>query len=304
MSKYIDIIKNNLYLLLIFISVNNKFEISMNNKFKINVNNKFKNRRYIFDEKSLSYKPLIFTRKQKFWKTFKWIFSSFSFGAIAFVFIFSNFDSPKEKYLKREIEFLKFNFEDISEKMKMSERVLSKIHNRDNNIYRTLLEAEPISDEIMEGGFGGIDKYKKFDGYNNSKVIKDISKRIDLLTNKLYIQSKSLDKVSVLVKDKEKMLTHIPAIQPVDDGLTRLVSGFGYRFHPILKQTKMHYGIDFAAPTGTPVYATGDAKVKISGRSSSFGKYIVLDHGYGYETLYAHLSKLNVKKYQKIKKRF
>ena len=156
----------------------------------------------------------------------------------------------------------------------------------------------------MEGGFGGIDKYKKFDGYNNSKVIKDISKRIDLLTNKLYIQSKSLDKVSVLVKDKEKMLTHIPAIQPVDDGLTRLVSGFGYRFHPILKQRKMHYGIDFAAPTGTPVYATGDAKVKISGNSSSFGKYIVLDHGYGYETLYAHLSKLDVKKYQKIKRGF
>lgn len=257
---------------------------------------------YTFDEDTLSYKPLVLTTKKKVMRSFKWLLSSCIFGIVSFVCLLNIIDSPKERNLKRELEFMKFNYENISKKIDLTDKVLQQIRKKDNDLYRAILEVSPKDEDIMIGGFGGINRYSGLLGYHSSQIVQDISKKTDLLMNRLYLQSKSLEELTMLVKDKEKMLDHIPAIQPVDDGISRLVSGFGYRFHPILKQKKMHYGVDFAAHTGTPIYATGNAVVKLTGFSAGYGKYIVLDHGFGYETLYAHLDKIGVQRFSKVKR--
>jgi murein DD-endopeptidase MepM/ murein hydrolase activator NlpD len=181
--------------------------------------------------------------------------------------------------------------------------VLQNVEERDNNIYRVYFEANPISIEQRKSGFGGINRYKDLEGYENSEIITETTESLDKLSKRLVIQSKSLDEIAVLAKNKEALLASIPAIQPVkNDDLKRMASGYGIRMHPILKYRKMHNGMDFSAPTNTEVFATGNATVKKAKRTSGFGNLIVLDHGFGYETYYAHLSEFNVKPGQKVKR--
>tara|TARA_A100001234_G_C12588492_1_gene369416 strand:+ start:199 stop:942 length:744 start_codon:yes stop_codon:yes gene_type:complete len=184
------------------------------------------------------------------------------------------------------------------------ESVLENIEERDNSIYRIYFEASPISEDKRKAGIGGVNRYKKFDGFEYSNIIKESNKKIDVIQKRLTIQSKSLDEIAKLAMDKEKFLKSIPAIQPVNnDDLTRMASGFGYRIDPFTKVRKYHYGMDFTAPQGTPVYATGDGTVvRADNRSSGYGNHIRIDHGYGYTSLYAHLYKFNVKRYQKVKR--
>ncbi|WP_304039095.1 M23 family metallopeptidase, partial [Mesonia mobilis] len=173
----------------------------------------------------------------------------------------------------------------------------------DNNIYRVYFEANPIPEEQRKAGFGGINRYKDLEGYDNSELIMETAKRLDILQKQIVVQSKSLDEIANLAEEKEKLLTAIPAIQPVkNENLKRMASGYGMRMHPILKYRKMHNGMDFSAPTGSLVYATGDAVVKKAQRTTGFGNLVVLDHGFGYETYYAHLSEFKVRRGQKVKR--
>ena len=260
--------------------------------------------KYYYDKKTLSYKSIASTGLDKF----KNFIVYFTFSAILAFFIliifFQYFDSPKEKRLKREINNLISQYEIINSDLDQIELVLDDIQKRDDNIYRTIFEADPIPTSIRKQGFGGINRYKKLSGYSNSDLIITTSKKIDQLTKQLYLQSKSFEEVVDLAKNKSKMLASIPAIQPVaNKDLKRMASGYGYRIHPIYKTRKMHYGMDFSAKTGTEIYATGDGVVsKVRRSKRGYGNYVKINHGFGYETLYAHMSKYIVKKGQKVKR--
>tara|TARA_B110000196_G_scaffold141052_1_gene122138 strand:- start:1021 stop:1857 length:837 start_codon:yes stop_codon:yes gene_type:complete len=217
---------------------------------------------------------------------------------------FQFFDSPKEKRLKDEIYNLTSQYYVINNNMKQIEIVLDDIQERDDNIYRTIFEADPIPNSIRKQGFGGVNRYKKFEGYSNSKIIINTTRKIDQLTKQLYLQSKSFDEIINLAKNKSEMLASIPAIQPVSNkNLSRMASGYGYRIHPIYKTRKLHTGMDFSAKTGTEIYATGDGVIsKIRRSKRGYGNHVKINHGFGYETLYAHMSKYIVKRGQKVKR--
>ena len=211
-------------------------------------------------------------------------------------------ETPKEKSLKRELTNTELQFEVLNKKMKQAEAVLNEIAERDNNLYRIYFEANPIPDEQRKAGFGGINRYQDLEGFDNSELITSSSKRLDILTKQIVVQSKSLDEIAKLAEEKEKLLEAIPAIQPVkNEDLTRMASGYGYRTDPFTKARKFHYGMDFSAPRGTPIYASGDGKVfRADNNSSGYGNHIRIDHGYGYESLYAHMYKYNVRVGQKV----
>jgi Membrane proteins related to metalloendopeptidases len=184
-----------------------------------------------------------------------------------------------------------------------SSKILTQLQERDNNIYRMYFEANPIPEEQRKAGFGGVNRYKDLEGFDNSKMIINLTKDIDVLSKQISVQSQSLDEIVSLAKEKEKMLAAIPAIQPVkNEDLTRMASGYGMRMHPILKYRKMHKGMDFTAPTGTPIYASGNGKVIRAERSATFGNVVYIDHGYGYKTIYAHMSKFNTRKGRQVKR--
>jgi murein DD-endopeptidase MepM/ murein hydrolase activator NlpD len=214
------------------------------------------------------------------------------------------FDSPKEKVLKREIDQLALQYEIMNREMGNVEKVLGNLQETDDNLYRTIFESEPVPSSIREGGIGGINRYEELDGYNNSQLIIETARRLDKIRKRVYIQSKSFDDLIVLAKQKEKMLHCIPAIQPISNkDLKRTASGFGMRIHPIYKIAKFHAGMDFTAPTGTDIYVTGDGVVEtVKSQRLELGNHIIIDHGFGYETIYAHLDGFNVREGQKVKR--
>jgi murein DD-endopeptidase MepM/ murein hydrolase activator NlpD len=213
-------------------------------------------------------------------------------------------ETPKEKALKRELENMHLQYELLNKKMDLAESVLSDLEDRDNSIYRVYFEADPISEEQRRAGFGGINRYRDLEGFDNSKLIISTNTRIDILQKQIVVQSKSLDEIAQLAEEKEKLLKAIPSIQPVkNEDLTRMASGFGYRSDPFTKARKFHWGMDFTAPRGTPIYASGDGKIiRADRKSTGYGRHIRIDHGFGYVSLYAHLYKYNVKMGQKVKR--
>ena len=260
--------------------------------------------KYYYDTKTLSYKPIKLNSSEKIRGYFIFFLSSILLSFFILMIFYQFFDSPKEKRLKLEIQNLTSQYEVINNDMKQVETVLDEIQERDDNIYRVIFEADPIPTSIRKQGFGGVNRYEKLLGLSNSELIINTSRKIDQLTKQLYLQSKSFDEVIDLAKNKSNMLASIPAIQPVaNKDLKRMASGYGYRIHPIYKTRKMHYGMDFSAKTGTEIYATGDGVVsKIKRSKRGYGNYVKINHGFGYETLYAHMSKYIVKRGQKVKR--
>jgi len=261
-------------------------------------------RKYKVNPDTLVLEHVKMSKKDYLKKSVNYLIGGVVFATLVLFVAYSFFDSPKELMLKRENSQYTMQLELLSNRVDKLQNVLSDIEDRDDNIYRTIFEAEPISVDERRAGIGGVDRYNNLKGYDNSKLITETTQKIDLLSRELYIQSKSFDEVYKLAKRKEDMLAAIPGIQPVSNkDLRRIASGFGYRIHPIYKTLRMHAGIDFSAPTGTPIYATGDGVVeRQKGRMSGYGKVVKINHGYGYETLYAHCSKIIVRPGQKVKR--
>ncbi|MEE9407322.1 MAG: M23 family metallopeptidase [Polaribacter sp.] len=259
--------------------------------------------KYYYDEDTLSYRKISVKKNDFYKKTFFGLSAVFLISFIGFI-VFSQFImSPNERTQKRELENLKLHYELLGKRMEEGAEILVQLQQRDNNIYRTYFEANPIPDEQRKAGFGGVNRYKSLEGFDNSTMITNLTKDIDVLSKQLVVQSKSLDEIVVLAKEKEKMLAAIPAILPVKlEDLTRMASGYKWRMHPILKIRKFHKGMDFTAPVGTPIYASGNGTVIRAERSASFGNVVYIQHGYGYKTIYAHMSKLKARKGQKVKR--
>jgi murein DD-endopeptidase MepM/ murein hydrolase activator NlpD len=260
--------------------------------------------KYYYDTETLSYKRIKLSGLNKLKHLFYFLIGSAFTGLIMIIVFFQFFDSPKEKRLNREIDILTSQYEIVEDKLSQIDLVLDDIQNRDDNIYRVIFEAEPIPKSIRKAGYGGINRYQNLKGYSNSELIINTSKKIDQISKQLYIQSKSYDEIIELAKNKADMLAALPAIQPVSNkNLSRIASGYGYRIHPIYKTRKLHTGMDFSAKSGTPIYATGDGKIlKVRKSRRGYGNHVIIDHGYGYKTLYAHMKKYIVQKGQKIKR--
>jgi murein DD-endopeptidase MepM/ murein hydrolase activator NlpD len=261
--------------------------------------------KYRFNTKSLTYERAKLSPREIFLRVLSYLATGLVFATIVIVFAYRYLDSPKERQLLRENENLKIQYEILNKRVELLAAVLEDLQQRDDNIYRVIFEAEPIADNIRKAGFGGVNRYKSLEGFDNSQLVIEATKKIDRLAKQMYIQSKSFDEVFNLAKNKEAMLASIPAIQPVSNkDLTRVASGFGYRTHPIYKIQHLHTGLDFTAPVGTEIYATGDGIVKeVNTDSRGYGNHIIISHGFGYETLYAHLSKFNgLKPGQKVKR--
>ncbi len=262
--------------------------------------------KYYYDPENLAYKRIETKKRKKFGYFLLFLLSSALFGFLCLVLLINTpyFETPKDKLLTNELENMKINYQLLNKKVDVMENALGAIEDRDNNVYRTYFNTSPITDEERKAGFGGVNRYKDLEGYNNSDLVINTSKKIDRLMKEMAIQSESLNEIVKLGKQKEKLLAAIPAIQPVkNEDLKRMASGYGYRSDPFTKVRKFHYGMDFTSPTGTPIYATGDGVVlKADNSLSGYGNHIEVNHGYGYVTLYAHLSKYNCKKGQKVKR--
>lgn len=262
--------------------------------------------KYYYDPETLAYRKIKHKKRTKFAYAGLFLLASALFGFLMVVVLLNTsfFETPRDRLLTREIANLKLNYAIVNKKMDEIDEVIESVEDRDNNLYRTYFNAAAIPDEQRKAGFGGINRYKELEGYNNSQLVIDTRKRVDVLSKELVIQSRSLDEIFKLAKEKDKLLTAIPAIQPVrNENLRAVASGFGYRSDPFTKVRKFHAGMDFSSKTGTPVFATGDGVVvRADANASGYGNHIVIRHGYGYETLYAHLSKYKAHAGQHVKR--
>jgi len=262
--------------------------------------------KYFYDPDTLSYRK-IERKKSRYYRNIAFfVFTSLLFGFLGLVLLLNTdlINTPRELSLQREVQNYELQFQLLDKKMDQLEEVLTNIADRDNNIYRLYFEANPIPETQRRAGLGGINRYKSLEGFNSSEMVIATTKRLDVIKKQMVIQSKSLDEITKLAEEKEKLLMSIPAIQPIkNEDLTRMASGYGWRSDPFTKARKMHFGMDFSAKKGTPIYASGDGKVtRADNNSSGYGKHIRISHDYGYLSLYAHLSKYNVERGQQVKR--
>ena len=260
--------------------------------------------RYKFNPDSVSFDKIRLGIAALLLRFLAYFIGSLIFALIYWIIFASFFDSPKEKALKREVEQMTIQYDLIHREMANVESVLEDLQKTDDNLYRTIFEAEPIPATLREGGIGGVNRYEALEGYSNSNLVIETADRLDKIRKKVYVQSKSFDDLIRLARNKEDMLKSVPAIIPISNkDLTRTASGFGWRIHPYYKISKFHYGMDFTAPAGTDVYATGNGTiVDLSSSQRGLGKHIIIDHGFGYTSIYAHLSNFNVRVGQKVQR--
>lgn len=259
---------------------------------------------YYFNDKKLQYEKVKPTIKNKALQLLSVLLSGIVFSSVVIFIAYSFFNSPKELMLKREIQQYELQYNIMDERLDRLEKVANNLQDRDDNIYRVIFESEPISQDIRQAGIGGSDRYEMFEGYKNSDILVKTVTKLDHLSNQLYVQSVSFDSVFKMAKEMEEMAASIPAIQPISDKYKLRISSFyGYRIHPIYKRRVFHDGLDFSAPSGTKIYAAADGVIEKAKRSRyGYGNTIVINHGYGYKTVYAHMKSFAVRRGKKVKR--
>lgn len=260
--------------------------------------------RFRYNPKTLSYEREEVSVGKRILRVLLWMAPSIVLGLVLAFFFTRRIDSPKEKELKAELKKYEAEVVRMQSDINLINDVLNDIEKRDEDLYRMALYADKFPDELRRMGAGGSDKYAYLRKLPNSELLINTSSSIDALERRLHAQTLSFRELIQLAKDKEKMLACIPAIQPVrNTDLKRMASGYGYRIDPIYKTRRMHSGMDFTADKGTEVYATGDGVIELVERKRwGYGKQIVIDHGFGYKTRYAHLSEFKVRRGQKVKR--
>ena len=259
--------------------------------------------KYYFNPNTSTYEQVKSNPLTKFFKIGGFILSSFLLVVALLYSGYSFIDSPEEKQLKREIAQMRLQYEILEERMGQVSVVLKDIQERDDSIYRVLFNTSPISLDIRQAGYGGVDRYENLKNYRNSDIMVKSAKKLDEISKTLIVQSKSYEELLELAESKSEMMASIPAISPINSkNLHKGISGFGSRIHPIYKIKKSHMGMDFAAATGTPIYATGDGIIRNSGNERGYGNMVKIDHDYGYETLYGHMSRIKTRRGQKVQR--
>lgn len=256
---------------------------------------------YIYNPKTRSYDRIYPTVRQRAVSYLRRLFVGMGLGAGFFILLLLIFGSPSEKDLRVENSRLLAQYNILSTRLDEALAVMERIRQRDDNLYRVILQADPVSDALRNAHYAKTNRYEELMEMANAKLVVNTTQKMDLLTRQLYMQSKSFDEVVELCKRHDEMLECIPAIQPVaNKNLKQTASGYGTRIDPIYKTVKFHAGMDFSANIGTPVYATGNGRVVKAGWEGLYGNCINIDHGFGYVTKYAHLNKIKVRTGQKV----
>lgn len=228
-------------------------------------------------------------------QTFGFIAASLITGVIIVLIIFRYIENPDTKFLRKQNEDLRDNYAILAERAKQLELKMQELETRDNNVYRSVFEALPVHDSARANDIAIKKEVSLVQSLGETELANSMANQLNNLSLRLAFQSKSYNDIELLVKNKEKLLLAIPAIQPVSNkDLNRIASGFGMRLHPILKIYRPHNGLDFTAPTGVPIYATADGRVDKAEFNAGFGNHVVINHGYGFETLYGHMVKMKV----------
>ncbi len=260
--------------------------------------------KYFYNTHTLSYEKVRHSWGTYILRVIGFLCAAMVFAAAIVYLAYNYLDSPKERLLRRELNAMRIQYDELNNRLNKASAVLADLQDRDDNIYRVVFEADPISKNIREGGYGGANMFNKLEGYDNSDIMISSSQKLEKLSRQLYVQSKSYDEIYKRVQNKSQMLASIPAIQPISNkNLNYIASGFGYRIDPIYKVVKFHSGLDFTAPIGTPIYSTGDGVIEFAGADNSgYGLHVVVNHGYGYESLYGHMSRIKARPGQTVKR--
>lgn len=259
--------------------------------------------KFHFDPETLSYKKVKISLKERIYKSLPKFASSTILGVLFFIALSLVIKSPVEKQAEEDRQNLMMEFDYLNRKMAEAEASLNEIQKFDDNVFRTFFGATPVPSSVRNAGYGGIDRYKKYEGSSYSSTVKNAAQRLDVIKRKMVVQSKSFDEIIELVQNKEKMMACIPAIQPIAlKELTRFGSAYGLRMHPILGYKRKHNGIDLTAPRGTKIYAAGNGVVTRADYAGGYGNCVRINHGYGYQTRYAHMHTMTVRPGQKVKR--
>ncbi len=262
--------------------------------------------KFIYNEHTLQYEKIETNWKEQTLKVFGIVSALIVGVVICFPLLQRLFPTAEVQVKNNEIALLELRYQNLQKQVDVQQKAVGELFNRDNNIYRTMFNVSPIDPSVFEGGVGGHDRLAGLGKYNSSETILKTQDKVEQLSQLIALQSKSFDTIARLAKAKENMLSSIPSIKPVrEDHLASSIgylSGFGMRIHPIHKVRRFHKGIDFSAPHGTAIQATGDGEIVQAGRDGGYGNCVIIDHGYGYRTLYAHMSKLDAHVGQKVKK--
>lgn len=260
--------------------------------------------KYYYNTRTLRYEKLVVPLWKKLLRVLGFlsaaVVTSFFIVSVAYRF----FASPREIRLTQQLDEMKDSYQVLNSKMKAVNQQLLELQKRDNSIYRVIFEAKPIPDSARAGADWVEAEYAGLGDLDQGQLIHNATTHLAVLEHRITVQRTSFDQVDTLIKNKKRMLAHIPAIQPISNqDLTRIASGFGYRIDPIYKTIKLHPGIDFAAPSGTPIYATGDGVVQYAGNNGDgYGNHIIIDNGYGYETLFGHMYRIKVRAGQAVRR--
>ena len=256
---------------------------------------------YIYNPKTRTYERVYPTMRQRVMSYLRRLFVGMGFGAGSFLLLLLIFGSPSEKNLRIENAKMQAQFQILSSRLDEALTVVQRLEQRDDNLYRVIMQADPVNEQLRNASYGNTNRYEELMDLANSNLVLNTAQKMDVLSRRLYIQSKSFDEVVELCKQHDDMLGCIPAIQPVSNhDLKRTASGYGVRIDPIYKTVKFHSGMDFSANSGTPIYVTGNGRVIKAGWEGLYGKCITVDHGFGYVTKYAHMSKIIARVGQKV----
>lgn len=260
--------------------------------------------KYYYNTNTLRYEKLETPLRVKLLRIFGFIAAAFVTAAIISFFAFRFVGSPNEKLLRIENERMRDHYKELNDQLRALQQQMKELEKRDNNVYRTIFEANPIPDSVRAKELEKEIETASVEGMDDNELVSSIHDILKNLNSRIKAQQASYSEIDNLLKNKEQLLAHTPAIQPVSNkDLERIASGFGYRIDPIYKTVKLHEGLDFTAPTGTPIYATADGVVTTAGnKGNGFGNHVIINHGYGYETLYGHMVKVKAREGQIVKR--
>ena len=260
--------------------------------------------KYYYNTSTLRYEKLEVPLRVKLLRVFGFLAAALVSAALISFFAFRFIGSPREKILAMQKEQLEDQYAAMEDKVASLDQQMRELEKRDNNVYRSIFEANPIPDSARQKQIENQQEFVKVEGMGNTELLSSINSIMNNLGNRIKVQLASYNEIDGLIKNKEALLSHTPAIQPVSNKeLSRIASGFGQRVDPVYKTVKMHAGLDFAAPQGTPIYSTADGTVAIAGNmGNGYGNYVVIRHGYGYETLYGHMVRVKARVGQPVKR--
>jgi len=260
--------------------------------------------KYYYNTHTLRYEKAVTPLRVKLLRVFGFVAASLVTASLIAYFAFRFVGSPREKMLELQNKEMREDYYQLIEKASVLDQQMKEIETRDNDIYRAIFEATPIPDSARAKKIETELEIAKIEQISSEKLVGSVAATLDNLVQRIGAQEKSYEEVNQLVKDKERLLAHTPAIQPVSNkNLKRIASGFGYRIDPIYKTPRLHPGLDFTAPQGTPIYATANGKVEVAGNlGDGYGRHVIINHGYGYKTLYGHMVRIKARVGQSVKR--